>query len=170
MVTGAGKGIGEGITRKLVSLGAHVYAVSRTEADLVKLKKDLGESVTAITLDVSNWDLVEEKLSRINDVTGLVNNAAIAICSPFLNATEKEFDSQFNVNVKAGMHVSQIVARSMINRKCGGSIVNISSQASQAALEDHVIYGMTKAAVDHMTRVMALELGPHNVKYISFIT
>jgi len=164
IVTGAGKGIGEGLTRKLVSLGAHVYAVSRTESDLIKLKNDLGDRVTTITCDISNWDLVEEKLGGITDATGLVNNAAIAMCSPCLEATEKEFDQMFNVNVKAMMHCSQIVAKSLIKRSRPGSIVNLSSQASIAALADHVIYGMTKAAVDQMTRVMALELGPHKIR------
>ena len=166
MVTGAGKGIGLGVTRKLVSLGAHVYAVSRTESDLIKLKTELGDKITPITLDIANWQLVDQTLGAIKDVTGLVNNAAVASCAPFLDATESQFDTQFNVNVKAMMHISQIVAKSMVEQKRGGSIVNISSQASQAALTDHVIYGMTKAAVDQMTRVMALELGPHKVKKI----
>lgn len=164
MVTGAGKGIGAGITRKLVELGAHVYAVSRTNSDLVKLVSDLGEKITPICLDISDWADCEQKLAIINDVTGLVNNAAVAICSPFLEATEKEFNVQFDINVKAMMHISQIVAKSMVERKIGGSIVNMSSQASQAALTDHVVYGMTKAAVDQMTRVMALELGPHKIR------
>ena len=54
----------------------------------------------------------------------------------------------------------------MIANGKGGSIVNISSQASQAALDNHTIYCTTKAAVDHMTRMMALELGPHQVCFL----
>ena len=67
------------------------------------------------------------------------------------------------------MHISQLVAKEMIKNKKGGSIVNVSSQASQAALDNHTIYCTTKAAVDHMTRMMALELGPHQVWPLSRI-
>ena len=80
LVTGAGKGIGRGLTHELVKHGAHVIAVSRTQADLDKLKSELGDKVTTITLDIANWDAVESALpeSVLSGVTGLVNNAAIA--------------------------------------------------------------------------------------------
>lgn len=68
------------------------------------------------------------------------------------------------MNVRAVLNVSQIVADIMIREKCGGSIVNISSQASKAPLKDHVAYCVSKGAVDAMTRVMALELGHHNIR------
>lgn len=93
----------------------------------------------------------------------MVNNAAIAMCAPCLEAPESDFDKMFDVNVKGMMHVSQIIGKSMVERGVKGSIVNLSSQASMAALEDHLIYGMTKAAVDMMTKIMALELGPKQV-------
>ena len=63
--------------------------------DLIKLKNDLGDRVTTITCDISNWDLVEEKLGAITDATGLVNNAAIAMCSPGVgNETDNHFNAQ----------------------------------------------------------------------------
>ena len=65
---------------------------------------------------------------------------------------------------QALMHVSQIVTRQMLKNNIAGSVVNLSSQASQAALEEHALYCPTKAAVDHLTRCMALELGPSNVR------
>ena len=68
------------------------------------------------------------------------------------------------MNVKAVMHVSQIVAQSMIKYRVTGSIVNISSKASLAALQDHAIYCATKGALDALSRVMALELGGHNIR------
>jgi len=107
---------------------------------------------------------VDEILGEIKDATGLVNNAALGLSSPCLEATEAEFDRLFNINVKATLHVSQIFAKSLIARNRPGAIVNLSSQASQAALMDHVIYGMTKASVDQMTRVLALELGPKQIR------
>ena len=171
LVTGAGKGIGRGLTHELVKHGAHVIAVSRTQADLDKLKSELGDKVTTITLDIANWDAVESALpeSVLSGVTGLVNNAAIAKLDKFIDAKSEDFDNHFNINVKAMMHVGQLVTRQMIKEKNGGAVVNVSSQASQAALDNHTIYCASKAAVDHLTRVMALELGPHNVsKKINF--
>lgn len=144
-------------------LGAHVYAVSRTQSDLDKLKNDLGSGVTCIQLDIADWKATDQKISQIKDATGLVNNAAVAMCAPCLEAPESDFDKMFDVNVKGMMHVSQIIGKSMVERGVKGSIVNLSSQASMAALEDHLIYGMTKAAVDMMTKIMALELGPKQV-------
>lgn len=69
----------------------------------------------------------------------------------------------FSTNVKALVNISQTVANNMRKARISGSIVNISSQASKAALAEHTVYCGTKAAVDAITRVMALELGPHNV-------
>lgn len=127
------------------------------------MNNDLGSGVTCIQLDIADWKATDEKLSKIKDATGLVNNAAIAMCAPCLEAPESDFDKMFDVNVKGMMHVSQIIGKSMVERGVKGSIVNLSSQASMAALEDHLIYGMTKAAVDMMTKIMALELGPKQV-------
>ena len=172
VVTGAGKGIGEGLTRTLVSKGAHVIAVSRTESDLQKLANDLGSGVTVITLDIGDWDAVDAALTDavLDGVDGLVNNAAIARCEPFFQSTAKDFDDMMNVNVKSMMHISQLVTKNMIKNNRGGAVVNLSSQASQAALENHTIYCATKAAVDQLTRVMALELGPHKVCNEDYVT
>ena len=179
IVTGAGKGIGRGLTVKLVELGAHVIAISRTQADLDQLSKELGGGVTPIALDLADWEAVEKVVTPelVKNATGLVNNAAVARLARFVDCDKDEFDALMNINVKSMMQMSQIVAKGdnqklfqiiqkkivMIANGNGGSIVNISSQASQAALENHTIYCTTKAAVDQMTRMMALELGPHQV-------
>ena len=116
-------------------------------------------------MDISNWEAVDAALTAevLSGVTGLVNNAAVARLAKFVDCEPSEFDALMNVNVKSMMHISQLVAKEMIKNAKGGSIVNVSSQASQAALDNHTIYCTTKAAVDHMTRMMALELGPHQV-------
>jgi NAD(P)-dependent dehydrogenase (short-subunit alcohol dehydrogenase family) len=69
-----------------------------------------------------------------------------------------------NVNVRAMMIVSQVVARDMVERKSGGAIVNISSVANIIALQDHTTYCISKAGVDQLTRCMAMELGPHKIR------
>ncbi|XP_028675512.1 L-xylulose reductase [Erpetoichthys calabaricus] len=163
LVTGAGKGIGRDTAKALVKGGASVIAVSRTQSDLDSLKAEC-PAIIPICVDLSNWEATEKALNAIGHVDLLVNNAAVAILKPFLEATQEDFDKSFDVNVKAAFHVAQIVAREMKVRGTGGSIVNISSQASQAAIEDHAVYCATKGALDMLTKVMALELGPHKIR------
>ena len=74
-----------------------------------------------------------------------------------------QFDGTFDANLKAAFVVGQCAARKMVSEKKGGSIVNVSSQASMKAIPEHAFYAASKAAMDMMTKVMALELGKHNV-------
>ncbi|XP_010616968.1 L-xylulose reductase [Fukomys damarensis] len=153
LVTGAGKG----------GSGARVVAVSRTQADLDSL---VGEcpGVEAVCLDLHDWEATERALSRVGPVDLLVNNAAVALLQPFLEVTKEACDMSFDVNLRAVIQVSQIVARGMIARGVPGAIVNVSSQSSQRALANHSVYCSTKGALDMLTKVMALELGPHKIR------
>ncbi|XP_051684397.2 L-xylulose reductase isoform X2 [Oryctolagus cuniculus] len=83
---------------------------------------------------------------------------------PFLEVTKEACDTSFDVNLRAVIQVSQIVARGMIARGAPGAIVNVSSQASHRALTNHSVYCSTKGALDMLTKVMALELGPHKIR------
>ncbi|RZF46194.1 hypothetical protein LSTR_LSTR011548 [Laodelphax striatellus] len=154
LVTGAGKGIGFSVAKRLSDAGAQVIALSRTEADLKKLKQE-APNVEPICIDVSDWTKTREIINQLPAVDGLVNNA---------DFQKLIFYRIFNINVKAIVNISQVIAKQMIEKGRAGSIVNVSSQASQAALTDHAIYGSSKAAVDMLTKVMALELGPHNIR------
>lgn len=163
LVTGAGKGIGRSTALALARCGAQVTAVTRTQADLDSLVQEC-PSITPVCVDLADWGATEAAVGQAGPVDLLVNNAACAILKPFLEVTPEEFDLSFNVNVKAVLHVSQLVARGMKTRGTGGSIVNISSQASQCALRDHTVYCSTKAALDMLTKMMALELGPYQIR------
>jgi len=88
----------------------------------------------------------------------------VAIIEKFLDMTKEGLEETMKVNLASVLNVSQIIAKGMVERGKGGSIVNLSSQASMAALEGHTAYGAAKAAVDTATRVMALELGKHNIR------
>ncbi|CAB3378896.1 Hypothetical predicted protein [Cloeon dipterum] len=165
LVTGAGKGIGRATVRRLCQLGAHVVAVSRTQSDLDSLRDEFSGSVTSVCVDLADWTATRERLSEAaKGVHCLVNNAGVALLEPFMDVTEEHFDRSFGVNVKSVLNVSQIVAADMIARKEGGSIVNISSQASQRALAEHATYCSTKGALDMLSKVMALELGKHKIR------
>ncbi|XP_061713398.1 L-xylulose reductase-like [Cydia pomonella] len=163
LVTGAGQGIGRGIAVELWRAGAEVVAVSRTKSYLDSLQKEY-PSITTVALDLANWEQSRKVLETLGHFDCLVNNAALGLTEDFLTTTPENFDLLMNVNVKSVLNVSQVVAKKMIDAKTGGSIVNISSQASKAALWGHVTYSATKGAIDAMTRVMALELGPHNIR------
>eukprot|EP01117_Protostelium_nocturnum_P008102 TRINITY_DN2886_c0_g1_i3.p1 TRINITY_DN2886_c0_g1~~TRINITY_DN2886_c0_g1_i3.p1 ORF type:complete len:197 (-),score=42.14 TRINITY_DN2886_c0_g1_i3:60-650(-) len=107
---------------------------------------------------------LKEAVTKLGAIDLLVNNAAIALLEPFLETSVENFDKTFNVNVRQILVVSQIVAKGMIERGKGGAIVNVSSQASMVALKDHTSYCVSKGALDQLTRSMALELGPYNIR------
>ena len=162
LVTGAGKGIGREIARHLARCGAEVVALSRTPADLATLQEEIGCATLAVDLaDVAATRAALEPAGRFEL---LVNNAGVSILEPFLEVSETAFDEVMAVNVRGALLVSQIVARGMIAAGSGGAIVNISSQASSRALPQHASYCASKGALDQLTRVMALELGPHNIR------
>ncbi|XP_063361690.1 L-xylulose reductase-like [Cydia amplana] len=163
LVTGAGQGIGRGMAIELWRAGAEVVAISRTKSYLDSLQKEY-PSIRTVALDLADWEQTRKVLETLGHFDCLVNNAALGLTEDFLTTTPENFDLLMNVNVKSVLNVSQVVAKKMIDAKTGGSIVNISSQASKAALWGHVTYSATKGAIDAMTRVMALELGPHNIR------
>ncbi|XP_061665308.1 L-xylulose reductase isoform X2 [Syngnathoides biaculeatus] len=163
VVTGAGKGIGRATALALAQYGAKVTAITRTQSDLDSLVEEC-PSIVPVCFDLGEWEATEAALKDIGPIDLLVNNAACAKLQPFLDVTPDQFDQSFTVNVKAVLHMSQLVARGMIGRQSGGSIVNVSSQASQCALKNHTVYCATKAALDMLTKVMALELGPHQIR------
>lgn len=163
LVTGAGQGIGKDLALRLSKYKAEVIALSRTSDNLNKLLVE-DPKIIPVCVDLKDWNATRKAVENILPIDLLVNNAGVARLSPFLDATQEEFDLVFNVNVKAIMNVSQLVAKNMIKRNVGGSIVNISSQASKAALKDHAVYCSSKGAVDMLTKTMALELGPFNIR------
>jgi len=162
LVTGAGKGIGRAICKALVECGAQVYAISRTQSDLDSLIAE-APTIHPICIDLQNIDQVKATVNKIDGIQLLVNNAGFTILQPFLEVTTEAYDQVMSINVKSVLFLSQCVAKKMIEAGIGGSIVNISSQASKVALLDHSVYCASKGALDQLTRSMALELGPHNI-------
>jgi NAD(P)-dependent dehydrogenase (short-subunit alcohol dehydrogenase family) len=162
LVTGAGKGIGREIATLLSACGAQIVALSRTEADLESLSEKTG--CETLLCDLANPEQAAQAAEAAGEIDLLVNNAGISIPQSFLESSPQAFDQTMAVNVRSALIVSQIVARRMIVRGEGGAIVNLSSQASMVALRDHASYCASKGALDQLTRVMALELGPHQIR------
>ena len=162
LVTGAGRGIGRAIATVLAECGASVVALGRGADDLATLAAAIG--VETIVADLADAAAARAVAERAGPIDLLVNNAGISILEPFLTASPEAFDAIMAVNVRAPLIVSQVVAAGMVARGRGGAIVNVSSQASQVALADHAAYCASKGALDQLTRVMALELGPHQIR------
>merc|ERR1712098_267426 len=132
LVTGAGAGIGRGLVISLLNAGAEVWGLSRTQANLDSLKEEAkSEKLHTLTVDLTNWETTRQCLEDLPRMDGLVNNAAVAVVAPFMEVKPEEFDLLFNANVR------QVIAGKMMAEKKPGSLVNVSSQASQAALGDH---------------------------------
>jgi L-xylulose reductase len=163
IVTGAARGIGRGIAAKLHALGATVFAVSQNPANLASLKSEF-PNVQTVAVDLGNWEATKEAIGKLPLVDYLVNNAALFQGSSFLDVSEQQFDALCNVNLKGVINVSQIVAKKMIAAGKPGSIVNISSVAGLRAMPACTTYSTLKAGLDQLTKIMALEIGPHNIR------
>lgn len=139
------------MTLRLAQSEATVIALSKTQQHLDNLKKQ-SPKIETVCVDLTDWDATKKMVQNVLPIDLLVNNAGVALLKPFLEATSEDFDLTFDVNVKAVMNVSQIVAKNLIKRKLSGSIVNLSSQASEAALKDHSVYCASKGALQMLTR------------------
>jgi NAD(P)-dependent dehydrogenase (short-subunit alcohol dehydrogenase family) len=169
LVTGASRGIGRSIALALAHAGADVALGLREPADgagLVDEIEAMGQRALAVRMDVRRLDQIE---AAVTDVVGgfgrldiLVNNAGLGPSAPAEEVTEENFDLTLDVNVKGLFFASQAAGRVMI-RQGFGRIVNLSSQAGFVALPGESIYCLTKAAVAHLTRCLAVEWGRHGI-------
>jgi len=163
LVTGAGRGIGRAIAIALSSAGAVTYALSRTKEHLDGLVSE-HPNIRPVCVDLANWESTKKAVDELGQIDLLVNNAAIYHEQPFLEVDPQSFDSLMNVNVKAVINVSQVVAKRLIERQCPGAIVNISSDSAYAVFSNGTSYSASKAALDMLSRMMATELGRHQIR------
>ena len=162
LVTGAAGGIGGAIVRHLVAANADVIASGRTAEGLEEIAAETG--CRTLPFDLTSEDEIASALDGL-DVWGVVNCGGFGgeIASP-IDTDIDVFDKVISINARGSLLVIKHAGRTMIERGNGGSIVNVSSQASLVALRNHVSYGSSKAALDNITRVSALELGPHGIR------
>jgi 3-oxoacyl-[acyl-carrier protein] reductase len=170
IVTGASKGIGAGIAKALAEAGASVvvnYASSREGAD--KVVADIvgkGGRAIAVHGDVSKSDDVKRLFAETKAAYGavdiLVNNAGVYRFAPIEETTEAEFHREFNINVLGTILTTQEAVRYFGPK--GGNVINIASTAVSMNMPTTALYTATKAAVESLTRVLAKELGPRNIR------
>jgi L-xylulose reductase len=162
LVTGASGGIGGATVRKLAARGADVLASARDAARLERLVDETG--AVAVPFDLTSEEEIASALAD-RDLWGVVNCGGLGgeIATP-QDTDISVFDKVISINARGALLVTKYAARTMIRLGRGGSIVNVSSQASLVALPGHISYGSSKAALDNITRVSALELGQHGIR------
>ena len=168
LVTGAAGGFGEGIARLFVAQGARVMIADLDGAKASQVAADLGPSARAVACDVSKSADVQAAVQACVDAFGVpdivVNNAGTTHRNqPMLDVDEATFDRVFNVNVKSIFHMTRAVLPLMRKRR-QGSIINIGSTAGIRPRPGLTWYNASKGAVNVMTKSMAAELGPDNIR------
>jgi NAD(P)-dependent dehydrogenase (short-subunit alcohol dehydrogenase family) len=172
LVTGSGTGIGREVALEFCREGADVvfhYSGSR-EGALAAVEQARCEGttkVTAIQADFRQPNAPSELATKAIDFLGgidiLVNNASITMNVPFDKVTHEQFDTVFNVNIKAMYFLTQAVVRKMLEHGAG-VIVNTSSIHSIEAYVEHSVYASTKGAINTFTRNIAIELAPKGIR------
>jgi glucose 1-dehydrogenase len=172
IVTGGGTGIGRGISRSLAEAGARVVIAQPTLEKAENAADELraaGHEILPLSVDIRSRAMIQElivkTLERWGQIDILVNNAAATgarFASPFLDFTDELLNKVIDINLKGTFICSQEVARHMVGR--GGAIIHISSVGAYAAQEGATAYCATKAALVGLTKTMALELAPHNIR------
>lgn len=167
VVTGAGRGIGEGAAKALAEAGADVVCAARTVEQIEATASDireLGRRAVAVPCDVTERaqleHLVDAALEEFGRIDIVVNNAGGWPPREALRTSEASFEEAFHFNVTSAFLLTRFAVPKMVETAGGGSIVNISSRAGSMVLRGFVAYGTAKAALSWMTRELASEFAP----------
>ena len=171
IVSGGSKGIGKAIAIKFAQAGANVIICSRRKENLdaaVMEAESNGLTLFPIECNTSNYDSIlsvtDYTLDKFGKVDILVNNAATnPYYGPILNSEDSHWDKIFDVNVKGYFNFAKACSNSMIQNNYG-KIINVASIAAKTPLEGLGVYNISKAAVVMLTKVLAKELGQHNIQ------
>ena len=167
VVTGGGSGLGLAIAEKLVCSGITTIIIGRDLTKLTTAKEKLGERCVPVQGDLNDLasipKLVNDIVKQYGHIDILVNNAGINMKKEFTEVTDEEFQRILLTNVTAVFALSREVAKCMIE-KGKGSIINISSMASQYGIPKVIAYTASKSAIEGMTRAMAVDLSPKGIR------
>jgi len=169
LVTGAARGLGRAISLALAHAGADVALGLRdvnTGGEVAREIEAMGRRALPLQMDMTHLEqisrAVDDAVAHFGRLDILVNNAGLAPDNLAENVREEDFDLTLAVNLKGTFFASQAAGRVMIHQKYG-RIINLSSQAGFVALPTESVYCMTKAAIAHLTRCLAVEWGKYNI-------
>jgi len=166
LVTGGASGLGFAIAGKFISHDIVTVITGRDSRKLDDARKVLGDLCVPLKMDITELDMIPSHIQQVisthNRIDILVNNAGINLKKDFVDVTNEEFQRILMTNLTGVFALSREVAKIMISQK-KGSIINISSMAAHYGLPKVVAYGASKAAIEGMTRIMAVELSPSRV-------
>jgi 3-oxoacyl-[acyl-carrier protein] reductase len=170
IVTGAGRGIGEAIAKRLAAEGAKIAVVSRTESNSQKTADAINalaaDSAKPYAVDVADFDAVqkagEQILADFGRVDVLVNNAGITRDTLAMRMSSDDWDIVLNTNLKGAFNFTRAVLRAMVKQR-GGRIINISSVSGLLGLAGQANYAASKAGLVGLTKTLARELASRNI-------
>ncbi|MBC2056196.1 D-threitol dehydrogenase [Listeria booriae] len=167
IVTGGASGIGRAIVELFLDKGAKVVLVD-IKPDVAEIAEQIGKlRALGIQADITKKENVERVIATVSEQFGsidiVVNSAGIALLEKAEDLPESYWDKTMELNLKASFLIAQAAGSAMIQQGRGGKIVNIASQASVVALDKHVAYCASKAAIVSMTQVLAMEWAPHKI-------
>src|SRR5665213_157703 len=167
IVTGGASGIGFAIAEKFVKNNITTIIVGRNKEKLNAAKEKLGVLCDIVSFDLNELSEIPALIKKIEKKNAridiLVNNAGINLKKDFTKVTDEDFQRIMLTNVESIFTISREVVKSMIENK-SGSIVNISSMASQYGIPKVIAYSASKGAIESMTRAMAVELSPMGIR------
>jgi NAD(P)-dependent dehydrogenase (short-subunit alcohol dehydrogenase family) len=167
LVTGAGRGIGLAAAAALADAGADVLLVARSKDEIeaaAAAMRESGGEASAAALDVTDIGAVRRLVSEGEPFDILVNNAGSNRPAPFIEVKIEDFDFIIGLNVRSSFFVAQAVARRLTDANKPGSIINISSQMGHVGGPRRTVYCASKAAIEGLTKAMAVELGPQKIR------
>lgn len=167
IVTGGGSGIGFAIATSFTKANIKTIIIGRDENKLAVAKKKLGKNCISVSFDLTDLNAIPKLVQNIAKEYGnidiLVNNAGINMKKELVEVSDQDFASIINTNVSAIFALSREVIKKMLPKK-KGSIINISSMASQYGIPKVIAYTASKSAIEGMTRAMAVELSPKGIR------
>ncbi|KAJ8300304.1 hypothetical protein KUTeg_021823 [Tegillarca granosa] len=163
LVSGGSRGIGKAVAERLLQEGAKVYVIGRSKENLDKIKA-VNPLINTIKVDVSDWDQTKTAVEQIGVVDLLVNNAGILYHEKFVDLGIEKFEEIINTNFKSAFNITQIMAHGLISAGRPGAVVNIFSVGGLKTVPESMPYCVSKAMMDMLTKVTAIELGPYNIR------
>ncbi len=163
LVTGAGRGLGRACAEGLAGAGARVIAAARSVEEIADVAAHASGRIEGWTGDVTD-DAFIARVATIEGLTILVNNAGGNRPQRFVDVDTESLDFILDLNVRAAFRVAQAAARAMLASGSAGAIINMSSQMGHVGSPRRSVYCMTKHAIEGLTKAMAVELAPDNIR------